>query len=284
MSEVDFTLWVGNLNSKITEELLWELFLQAGPLESVKIASDKEGNKKNFAFVKFSHVQSVPYSIQLMNGIRMHGSSLRLQTRPGSCHEENGNQQGRGGFQRSTSTPDMSRRPNEWGGGTPPNPYGSMGPPSFSTPLSGGSYYGSDRGDRDRGRERNRDRGSRFDDGHRNSPPSRAGSHSRDDYRDRSYDRGGDRNERNHYRSQSEDRRRDRDRDSRGMPEFPPQQFDYDQSRENVLRAQKIAAQTNGRQQGGSGARGGPWALAHAQSANMNNSRDMQPRYRGGRY
>ncbi len=33
----DATLWVGELDSQVTEALLWELFLQAGPIANVHI-------------------------------------------------------------------------------------------------------------------------------------------------------------------------------------------------------------------------------------------------------
>ena len=33
-SEVDRTLWVGNLHEKVTEEILYELFLQVTPILS----------------------------------------------------------------------------------------------------------------------------------------------------------------------------------------------------------------------------------------------------------
>ena len=41
----DYVLWVGNLHRDASEEILFELFLQAGPLTRVK-----KPNEKNFAF------------------------------------------------------------------------------------------------------------------------------------------------------------------------------------------------------------------------------------------
>ena len=58
---------------------------QAGPLEKVKIPCDRDGsNKKSFGFVTFKHSVSVPYTIQLMEGMRLFGRVLRLQNRSGS--------------------------------------------------------------------------------------------------------------------------------------------------------------------------------------------------------
>ena len=86
MSDVDRTVWVGNLSDKVTEEILFELFLQAGPLEKMKIATDKDGRLKSFAFITFKHACSVPFTIDLMSGIQLYGYSLKLQARTGSSH------------------------------------------------------------------------------------------------------------------------------------------------------------------------------------------------------
>ena len=49
------TVWVGNLDNRATEELLYELFLQAGPLDDVVMPTDnRSGQTKGFAFVEYS--------------------------------------------------------------------------------------------------------------------------------------------------------------------------------------------------------------------------------------
>lgn len=70
-AEADRTLFVGNLETKVTEELLFELFHQAGPVIKVKIPKDKDGKPKQFAFVNFKHEVSVPYAMNLLNGIKL---------------------------------------------------------------------------------------------------------------------------------------------------------------------------------------------------------------------
>uniref|UniRef100_A0A8C6YMY9 Splicing regulator RBM11 n=1 Tax=Nothoprocta perdicaria TaxID=30464 RepID=A0A8C6YMY9_NOTPE len=72
------TLFVGNLESRVREEILYELFLQAGPLTKVTICKDKEGKPKSFGFVCFKHTESVPYAIALLNGIRLYGRPIKL--------------------------------------------------------------------------------------------------------------------------------------------------------------------------------------------------------------
>lgn len=85
-AEADRTLFVGNLDPRATEELLFELFLQAGPALTVKIPKDKDGNSKLFAFVNFKHEESVPYGMNLLNGIKLFGRPLKIQYRSGSSH------------------------------------------------------------------------------------------------------------------------------------------------------------------------------------------------------
>ncbi|KAM5180190.1 splicing regulator RBM11 [Mantella aurantiaca] len=84
--EADRTLYVGNLDYSVKEEILYELFLQAGPLSKVTIARDNDGNCKSFGFVCFQHRESVPYAISLLNGIRLFGRPIKLQYRTGSSH------------------------------------------------------------------------------------------------------------------------------------------------------------------------------------------------------
>uniref|UniRef100_A0A8B9ISD0 Splicing regulator RBM11 n=1 Tax=Amazona collaria TaxID=241587 RepID=A0A8B9ISD0_9PSIT len=86
-AEVDQTLFVGNLESRVREEILYELFLQAGPLIKVTICKDKEGKPKSFGFVCFKHKESVPYAVALLNGIRLYGRPIRVQFRFGTWNK-----------------------------------------------------------------------------------------------------------------------------------------------------------------------------------------------------
>ncbi|XP_041920198.1 RNA-binding protein 7 [Alosa sapidissima] len=115
--EADRTLFVGNLDPQVTEELLFELFLQAGPLIKVKIPKDNDGRAKQFAFVNFKHEVSVPYGMELLNGTKLFGRALKIQFRSGSSHM---NQEGKN--PSPSNTPGRYDRPDQ------------MGSPLFSTP------------------------------------------------------------------------------------------------------------------------------------------------------
>ncbi|XP_048850608.1 RNA binding motif protein 11 [Brienomyrus brachyistius] len=86
----DKTVFVGNLGSSVKEEILFELFLQAGPLERVTIARDKEGRQKSYGFVCYKHKEAVPYAIALLNGTWLYGRPIKLQYRYGSLHGSGG--------------------------------------------------------------------------------------------------------------------------------------------------------------------------------------------------
>ena len=78
----EFTVFVGNLDTRVTEEMLFELFLQAGPLKSVKIPLDHLSKKPlRYGFVTFKHIVSVNYAIKLLNGIRLYSVPVALSVK-----------------------------------------------------------------------------------------------------------------------------------------------------------------------------------------------------------
>ncbi|XP_045133918.1 RNA-binding protein 7-like [Portunus trituberculatus] len=94
------TVWVGNFDPEVTtEEILYELFLQAGPLHYVKIPQDKTTKRsKNFGFICFRHSVSVPYAIELLNDIDVNGRNLRVQSRNHQQLQKQGRASGPGGI------------------------------------------------------------------------------------------------------------------------------------------------------------------------------------------
>ncbi|XP_016428052.1 RNA-binding protein 7-like isoform X2 [Sinocyclocheilus rhinocerous] len=123
--EADRTLFVGNLDPQVTEEVIFELFLQAGPLIKVKIPKDSDGKSKQFAFVNFKHEVSVPYALNMLNGIRLYGRQLNIQFRAGSSHIS---QEGKS--PANSQNPSPANTPGHRGGRTPEK----MGSPPYSPP------------------------------------------------------------------------------------------------------------------------------------------------------
>lgn len=73
------TVFVGNLDEEVTTELLWELFVQAGPVVSVHMPKDKVlGKHQGFGFVEFRSEDDAEYAIKIMGMVSLFGSSLRV--------------------------------------------------------------------------------------------------------------------------------------------------------------------------------------------------------------
>ncbi|XP_065177728.1 RNA-binding protein 7-like [Sycon ciliatum] len=71
------SLYVGGLSDKVTEELLWELFVQAGPISSIKLPQDNVTKKpKTFAFVHYTHAISGEYAVGLFNETSLYGRNI----------------------------------------------------------------------------------------------------------------------------------------------------------------------------------------------------------------
>lgn len=138
----DATLFVSNLESRVTEEHLWELFLQAGPMRTVKIPRDKaSGKNKSFGFVTFRDDCSVPYACELMNGLRLFKKAIMCKPQRDSKHDN------KTPNRNNIQTPQMPRP-------LPPLPDWARSPndsvDSFGTPSPGGVRGGHHRDSYDR--------------------------------------------------------------------------------------------------------------------------------------
>ncbi|CAG5130465.1 unnamed protein product [Candidula unifasciata] len=84
MSEDNRTLWVGNLDDRVTEALIYELFLQTGPIDKLILPAEGEGDKKKHkghAYVVFHHPESVQYASQVLEGSSLFGQQLNMKAR-----------------------------------------------------------------------------------------------------------------------------------------------------------------------------------------------------------
>ncbi|XP_078053388.1 uncharacterized protein LOC144478905 [Augochlora pura] len=71
MDEDGRTLWCGNLSEKVTEEILYELFLQGGPVQKVYIPKHRDGKPRTFGFITYKHINSVTYAMDLFYGTKL---------------------------------------------------------------------------------------------------------------------------------------------------------------------------------------------------------------------
>lgn len=71
------TVYIGNLDDRVDERLLYEIMVQAGPLVEVYIPRDKETSRhKGYAFAEFTSEKSAQYALSLFSGL------LSLYKRP----------------------------------------------------------------------------------------------------------------------------------------------------------------------------------------------------------
>ncbi|KAJ8609321.1 hypothetical protein CTAYLR_009109 [Chrysophaeum taylorii] len=75
----DATCYVGNLDEQLSEELLWEMMLQAGPVVNVHMPRDKvTGSHQGYGFVEFRSEEDADYALKVMNMVKLFGKPIRV--------------------------------------------------------------------------------------------------------------------------------------------------------------------------------------------------------------
>lgn len=73
------TVYVGNIDEEATEELIYELMIQAGPVVSINLPKDYVNQvHQGFGFVEFRTERDAEYASLVMNQIRLFGKPLRV--------------------------------------------------------------------------------------------------------------------------------------------------------------------------------------------------------------
>ena len=93
-------LYVGNLPYTTTEESLQEMFSAVGPVDSVKLITDRDtGRSKGFAFVEMATDEAAERAIEEFNGKKLEGRPLTVnEAKPQPTRD--GRQSGGGGARR----------------------------------------------------------------------------------------------------------------------------------------------------------------------------------------
>lgn len=75
----DSTLYIGNLDERCTDALIWELMLQAGPIINVHLPKDRvTQSHQGYGFVEFGSEEDADYAAKIMNQIRLWGKPIRV--------------------------------------------------------------------------------------------------------------------------------------------------------------------------------------------------------------
>ncbi len=73
------TVYVGNLDERFSEPLMWELMTQAGPIVNVHMPMDRVSRlHMGFGFVEFDTPESADYAARCLNGVRLYGKPVRV--------------------------------------------------------------------------------------------------------------------------------------------------------------------------------------------------------------
>ena len=85
---LDATIYVGGLDEKVNESLLWELFVQGGPVVNVHMPKDRVTMMhQGYGFVEFLAEEDADYCIKIMNMIKLYGKPIRVNK--ASAHQKN---------------------------------------------------------------------------------------------------------------------------------------------------------------------------------------------------
>lgn len=75
----DSTIYIGNLDERVTDALVWELFLQAGRILNVHLPKDRvTQSHQGYGFVEFISEEDAEYAARIMSGIRLYGKQIRV--------------------------------------------------------------------------------------------------------------------------------------------------------------------------------------------------------------
>lgn len=72
------SLYVGNLDPKVTDGLLWEVFSTVGSVESCKVINDKTGESSGYGFVDFMFEEEAERALQALNGKKIYNKEIKV--------------------------------------------------------------------------------------------------------------------------------------------------------------------------------------------------------------
>ncbi|KAG0504004.1 hypothetical protein HPP92_004076 [Vanilla planifolia] len=74
------TVYIGNLDEKVTERVLYEILIQAGHVVDLYLPQDKESkNHKGFAFAEYETEEVANYAVRLFSGlVRLNNKTLKF--------------------------------------------------------------------------------------------------------------------------------------------------------------------------------------------------------------
>ncbi|CAG7846653.1 Splicing factor 3B subunit 4 [Serendipita indica DSM 11827] len=73
------TVYLGNLDERVTDAIVWELMLQAGPVVNVHLPKDRVSmSHQGYGFCEFLTEEDAEYACKIMNQIKLWGKPIRV--------------------------------------------------------------------------------------------------------------------------------------------------------------------------------------------------------------
>ncbi|KAH3671125.1 hypothetical protein OGAPHI_000836 [Ogataea philodendri] len=79
-NDKEVSLYLGNLDPKVDETLLYELFVQFAPVKSIRLPKDKVLRRhQGYGFVEFYNVKDCEYVLNICTGLSLYEKQLRIK-------------------------------------------------------------------------------------------------------------------------------------------------------------------------------------------------------------
>ncbi|KAI9139565.1 hypothetical protein BKA69DRAFT_1030334 [Paraphysoderma sedebokerense] len=73
------TVYIGNLDENVSDAIVWELMVQAGPVVNVHLPKDRvTQSHQGYGFCEFMSEDDADYAIKIMNMIKLYGKPIRV--------------------------------------------------------------------------------------------------------------------------------------------------------------------------------------------------------------
>lgn len=95
-------IYVGNLDYKVSDNDLKEIFEEFGEVDSAKVITDRQtGRSKGFGFVEMSNDEEAQAAIEELDGTEMDGRSIKVnKARPKPSGNRGGGRGNRNNYKR----------------------------------------------------------------------------------------------------------------------------------------------------------------------------------------
>lgn len=75
----DATCYIGNIDDRANDAIVWELMIQAGPLVNLHLPKDRiTQSHQGYAFAEFQTEQDADYACKVLNGLKLYGKPIRV--------------------------------------------------------------------------------------------------------------------------------------------------------------------------------------------------------------